>query len=329
MSSFSVLSNFPLHPYDAETLEAKRRRKEKRRAEKEEYKKLQQQRLLRNDNDNQVKDLVKVDPTDSPLRRWVKWILSIGGSSEKKTIFIWLSIVIFVKWSIGLGGYSGYKVPPLRGDFEAQRHWISLTSSIISLDSIKLPFLPIQIPLYHPSSTSPSTNNVVVPISEWYSHDLEYWGLDYPPLTAYHSFLMGFIARLSPTTAQYVTLRPHSFNSTQEESIEWERVMGKMESSNQGGMRNWMRATVVIGDLFMWVSAVLWYCWHNFGSDRSSSSSGRSSSKKVNEKALRTTVSFESTTILSGEYALIPESTFTVARRSFDYPVSTCVDLDR
>ena len=32
-----------------------------------------------------------------------------------------------------------------------------------------------------------------LPISQWYFHDLEWWGLDYPPLTAYHSWLVGHI----------------------------------------------------------------------------------------------------------------------------------------
>ena len=48
------------------------------------------------------------------------------------------------------------------GDYEAQRHWMEIT--------------------YH------------LPINEWYYHDLEYWGLDYPPLTAYVSWMFGFVA---------------------------------------------------------------------------------------------------------------------------------------
>ena len=32
-------------------------------------------------------------------------------------------------------------------------------------------------------------------VADWYqnttNNDLSYWGLDYPPLTAYHSYLMG------------------------------------------------------------------------------------------------------------------------------------------
>ena len=30
-----------------------------------------------------------------------------------------------------------------------------------------------------------------LPISQWYFYDSQYWGLDYPPLTAYHSWLVG------------------------------------------------------------------------------------------------------------------------------------------
>ncbi|KAG2393127.1 hypothetical protein C9374_009704 [Naegleria lovaniensis] len=55
--------------------------------------------------------------------------------------------------------HSGKSNPPMYGDFEAQRHWIEITKHL--------------------------------PISEWYFYDLEYWGLDYPPLTAFHHYLMG------------------------------------------------------------------------------------------------------------------------------------------
>jgi alpha-1,3-glucosyltransferase len=48
------------------------------------------------------------------------------------------------------------------GDYEAQRHWMEIT--------------------FH------------VPIDQWYFYDLQYWGLDYPPLTAFHSYLLGMVA---------------------------------------------------------------------------------------------------------------------------------------
>lgn len=64
------------------------------------------------------------------------------------------------------------------GDFEAQRHWQEIT--------------------------------VNVPIVGWYENstdnDLQYWGLDYPPLTAYHSYAMGWVAR-EWLNATFVELR--------------------------------------------------------------------------------------------------------------------------
>jgi len=51
----------------------------------------------------------------------------------------------------------------MHGDFEAQRHWLEITTNLHRLD--------------------------------WYrnttSNDLLYWGLDYPPLTAYFSWVVG------------------------------------------------------------------------------------------------------------------------------------------
>ena len=59
----------------------------------------------------------------------------------------------------GLIHFSGFNKPSMFGDFEAQRHWMEMTSHL--------------------------------PISQWYFYDLPYWGLDYPPLTAYHSWMLG------------------------------------------------------------------------------------------------------------------------------------------
>lgn len=71
-------------------------------------------------------------------------------------------ILIFAglfRWTAGLWNYSGFKTPPMHGDFEAQRHWMEVTTGL--------------------------------PMTQWYFHDLEWWGLDYPPLTAYHSWVLG------------------------------------------------------------------------------------------------------------------------------------------
>ena len=39
---------------------------------------------------------------------------------------------------------------------------------------------------------------VNLPIQQWYfnttDNDLLYWGLDYPPLTAYHSYVIGLVS---------------------------------------------------------------------------------------------------------------------------------------
>ena len=43
------------------------------------------------------------------------------------------------------------------GDFEAQRHWMEISLHL--------------------------------PLKEWYYYDLQWWGLDYPPCTAYLSLL--------------------------------------------------------------------------------------------------------------------------------------------
>ena len=59
--------------------------------------------------------------------------------------------------------HSGQGQPPMYGDYEAQRHWQEIA--------------------------------VNLPVKEWYvnttDNDLMYWGLDYPPLTAYHSWIIG------------------------------------------------------------------------------------------------------------------------------------------
>lgn len=68
------------------------------------------------------------------------------------------------RWAAGLWGYSGFNRPPLFGDYEAQRHWMEVTTQL--------------------------------PVSQWYFHDLQWWGLDYPPLTAYHSWVLGKVGAL-------------------------------------------------------------------------------------------------------------------------------------
>jgi alpha-1,3-glucosyltransferase len=85
----------------------------------------------------------------------------------KGTVSLWATIPLILmavglfRWTTSLWGYSGFQSPPMHGDFEAQRHWMELTRHL--------------------------------PVSQWYFYDLQWWGLDYPPLTAYHSWILGFM----------------------------------------------------------------------------------------------------------------------------------------
>lgn len=107
--------------------------------------------------------------------------------------------------------YSGMASPPMFGDYEAQRHWMEITINL--------------------------------PISEWYvntsSNDLQYWGLDYPPLTAYHSYILGRISNLiDPTWTEL-------FISRGLETPEHKRFM---------------RLTVLVSDCLSYMLAALLYC---------------------------------------------------------------------
>lgn len=89
---------------------------------------------------------------------------------------------ILVRWCVSLSGYSGANKPPMFGDYEAQRHWMEITLNL--------------------------------PAQDWYTNssqnDLMYWGLDYPPLTAYHSYLCGWIAQyINPDWVALNTSRGH------------------------------------------------------------------------------------------------------------------------
>mmetsp|Transcript_35764 Transcript_35764/g.92868 ORF Transcript_35764/g.92868 Transcript_35764/m.92868 type:complete len:489 (+) Transcript_35764:408-1874(+) len=72
-------------------------------------------------------------------------------------------LAVLVRFGVGLHGYSGQGRPPMYGDYEAQRHWMEIT--------------------------------LHTPVAEWYvdtnANNLSYWGLDYPPLSAYQSYAYG------------------------------------------------------------------------------------------------------------------------------------------
>ncbi|KAH3673548.1 hypothetical protein WICMUC_003655 [Wickerhamomyces mucosus] len=110
---------------------------------------------------------------------------------------------IIIRSAIGFGAYSGANTPPLYGDFEAQRHWIEITLHL--------------------------------PLKDWYWYDLQYWGLDYPPLTAYHSLLLGKLGNL---------MNPAWFeldSSRGNESID---------------LKSFMRFTVILSEVLIYIPAV-------------------------------------------------------------------------
>lgn len=98
----------------------------------------------------------------------------------------------------------GFGKPPMFGDYEAQRHWMEVTTHI--------------------------------PISQWYFHDLQWWGLDYPPLTAYHSWLCGKIGSVfDPSWFELYTSR----------------------GSDDPSLKIFMRGTVIISEFLIYVPAAV------------------------------------------------------------------------
>jgi len=78
-------------------------------------------------------------------------------------------------------------------------------------------------------------------VTEWYkgehpANNLSYWGLDYPPLTAYHSLLMGKIG---------VAFQPHSFELLDSRGAE------------DAATKTFMRMSVVISDVLTYIPGVI------------------------------------------------------------------------
>ncbi|GAA5803184.1 glycosyl transferase [Helicostylum pulchrum] len=129
-----------------------------------------------------------------------------------------LIIILFaslIRWAIALNPYSGYNSPPLFGDYEAQRHWMEITTHL--------------------------------PTSKWYRYDLQWWGLDYPPLTAYHSWLCGIIG--SKINASWFAL---------DSSRGIESPSSKL----------FMRSTVFISEALIYIPAVYLYCQIVYSSNK-------------------------------------------------------------
>ncbi|KAI8599029.1 glycosyl transferase [Dissophora ornata] len=144
----------------------------------------------------------KVPKLNLPAYRYATWIEE--NQLKRTAPWIAVAVAVLVRWIVGLGPYSGMSTPPRFGDYEAQRHWMELT--------------------------------IHRPIQEWYSDKSKWWDLDYPPLTAYVSWICGYIGdKINP------------------EWFAWETSRG-FESPDA---KFYMRVTVLICELLVYISAVV------------------------------------------------------------------------
>ncbi|KAG8860864.1 Glucosyltransferase-like protein [Tulasnella sp. 330] len=152
---------------------------------------------------------------DSPARRCVRWMVRMRLRNWVTVSSI--AAAVWIRWSVGLAGYSGHATPPMYGDYEAQRHWMEITLHL--------------------------------PMREWYSYDLPYWGLDYPPLTAYISYVCGLVA--NAVNPAWVAL---------DSSRGFEDPPSKV----------FMRASVLALDLMLYIPAAVWFTrsWWSWRSRR-------------------------------------------------------------
>lgn len=161
---------------------------------------------------NTLTDIAKVLPGSEriePEFNLVSFLIPARGRSQWVTIPLILIFTGLFRWSVGIWGYSGQGMPPMHGDFEAQRHWMELTTNL--------------------------------PTSMWYFYDLPYWGLDYPPLTAYHSWICGKIGSL---------IAP-----------EWFELFAS-RGYESDGLKVFMRATALVSEYLVYVAALIIFVRH-------------------------------------------------------------------
>lgn len=119
---------------------------------------------------------------------------------------------------ISIAKHSGQHNPPMFGDYEAQRHWQEITYNL--------------------------------PAIEWYSpniksNNLTYWGLDYPPLTAFHSLAIAYLAPKS-TESEWLGLGVS-------------QGIGSRNEENQLNHKIFMRGSVLLTDMIIYIPAVLFF----------------------------------------------------------------------
>ncbi|KAK5106295.1 Glucosyltransferase-like protein [Lithohypha guttulata] len=161
---------------------------------------------------NTLTDIAKVQPGSDridPEFNLVSFLLPARGKSQWISVPLILIFTGLFRWCVGIWGYSGQGIPPMHGDFEAQRHWMEITQH--------------------------------TPPSMWYFYDLPYWGLDYPPLTAYHSWICGKIGTL---------INP-----------EWFALYSSRGYESQS-LKVYMRATAIVSEYLVYVAALIIFIRH-------------------------------------------------------------------
>ncbi|WFD20124.1 dolichyl-P-Glc:Man9GlcNAc2-PP-dolichol alpha-1,3-glucosyltransferase [Malassezia caprae] len=143
---------------------------------------------------------------ESPLRLMLRY-LAHEELNCSMYLLGWLMAVL-LRCAVALGSWSGRRTPPMYGDFEAQRHWMELALHL--------------------------------PVRRWYRYDLLYWGLDYPPLTAWVSYACARLATLFPVLQPALALRSSRGSETPE-------------------MVLFMRLSVLILDVLVYMPAVAWF----------------------------------------------------------------------
>lgn len=145
--------------------------------------------------------------------------------------FLLLNIfaTVLLRIMTSLSKHSGQHIPPMYGDYEAQRHWQEITYNL--------------------------------PAVEWYENtkenNLTYWGLDYPPFTAYHSYFNGFLAdKMLGLKNQWVGLvESHGVGSR--ENNDEEKIFGLSSDSFH---KFFMRGTVLLIDLIIYIPYTWIFC---------------------------------------------------------------------
>ncbi len=144
--------------------------------------------------------------------------LSLTFTMSPRIFFLFFLFFCLIRYLISVGSYSGRGKPPMYGDYEAQRHWMEITLNL--------------------------------PIKEWYfnttNNDLLYWGLDYPPLTAYGSWICGYM---------YVSLEEMKRFSGNMINPAWMKLYASrgIETCDS---KLFMRATVLVSDILIFFPAV-------------------------------------------------------------------------